>query len=248
VVSTAEPFVVMAKPVGPICNLDCGYCYYLGKTSLFRPHERFRMSDDVLAHYVRSFVGASPGPLVHFVWHGGEPTPAGRAFYQRAIEYQRRYLPEGWTALNNLQTNGTRLDDAWCTFLAEHRFAVGISIDRPAALHDASRPDRRGGATHERAMRGLRLFRNHGIDPDVLCTLNAGNVSAPLEVYRSFLDEGVRWLQFLPVVQRASAGGASARSVHPEAMGEFLCTVYDEWARHDLDRIGVHLFLECLAV
>lgn len=246
--STSEPFVVMAKPVGPICNLNCGYCYYLGKTSLFGPHERFRMSDDVLAHYVRSFIGSSSGPVVHFVWHGGEPTLAGRAFYQRAIEYQQRYLPEGWTALNSLQTNGTRLDEAWCAFLAEHRFAVGISIDGPAAFHDASRPDRHGGTTHERAVRGFRLLRDHGIDADVLCTLNAANMSAPLEVYRFFLAEGVRWLQFLPVVQRNADGRVSARSVHPEAMGEFLCSVYDEWIRHDLGRIDVQVFLECLTV
>jgi uncharacterized protein len=28
------PFVVMAKPAGPVCNLDCRYCYYLGTTGL----------------------------------------------------------------------------------------------------------------------------------------------------------------------------------------------------------------------
>ena len=246
--STAEPFVVMAKPVGPICNLDCGYCYYLDKTTLFRPHERFRMSDATLEHYVRSFIEAGPGPVVHFVWHGGEPTLAGRAFYRRAIEHQQRFLPEGWTARNSLQTNGTLLDEAWCTFLADHRFAVGLSIDGPAEVHDGARLDRHGGATHARAMRGLQRLRDHGIDPDVLCTLNAGNVSRPLEVYRFFLDAGVHWLQFLPVVQHDADGRVSDRSVPPEAMGEFLCTVYDEWVRHDLDRIGVQLFLECLAV
>lgn len=244
----SEPFVVMAKPVGPVCNLDCSYCYYLGKTGLFPREERFRMHPDLLESYVASFIAASPGPVVHFVWHGGEPTLAGPGFYRRAVELQSRYLPDGWRAVNNLQTNGTLLDEAWCEFLAENHFAVGISIDGPAHLHDGYRADKRGRPSHDRTMRGLRLLRAHGIDADVLCTLNDRTVAHPMEVYRFFVEESVRWLQFLPVVERDGRGGVSERSVGPEAMGEFLCHVFDEWVRYDVDKIGVQNFLECLLV
>ena len=247
-VSGREPVVVMAKPVGPVCNFDCGYCYYLGKTNLFPPGERYRMGHDVLEAYVRAFIAASPGPVVNFVWHGGEPTLAGTSFYAAALALQEKYLPEGWSCANNLQTNGSLLDDAWCAFLAEHRFSVGISIDGPAFLHDAGRPDRRGRPTHDRVMRGLRNLRARGIEPDVLCTLNANNAPHPIEVYRFFLAERVRWLQFLPVVSRDAAGNVSPWSVSPEAMGEFLCTIFDEWVRHDVGRIGVQNFLESLLV
>ena len=58
--NAVEPVVVMAKPVGPVCNFDCGYCYYLGKTSLFPPGERYRMDHGVLEAYVRAFIAASP--------------------------------------------------------------------------------------------------------------------------------------------------------------------------------------------
>ena len=34
-VVSPSPFVVMAKPMGPICNLDCKYCYYLEKEALY---------------------------------------------------------------------------------------------------------------------------------------------------------------------------------------------------------------------
>jgi uncharacterized protein len=186
--------------------------------------------------------------VVHFGWHGGEPTLAGIEFYRQVVELQDRYLPAGWRCLNNIQTNGTLLNARWCSFLAEHHFAVGLSIDGPANLHNASRPDRRGRPTHERAMRGLRLLRAAGIEPDVLCTLNALTASHPTEVYRFFVDQNVQWVQFLPVVERAPGGGVSQRSVTPEAMGEFLCTIFDEWVRHDVERIGVQNFLECFLV
>ncbi len=246
--SESEPFVVMAKPVGPICNLDCGYCYYLGKTGLFPPGEHFRMSPEVLESYISSFIAASPGPVVHFGWHGGEPTLAGVEFYRQVLELQHRYLPAGWRCLNNMQTNGTLLNERWCAFLAEHHFSVGLSIDGPAVLHDASRPDRHGRPTHERAVRGLGLLRAAGIEPDVLCTLNALTAAHPREVYRFFVDQNVQWVQFLPVVEKVPGGGVSERSVTPEAMGEFLCTVFDEWVRHDVARIGVQNFLECFLV
>ncbi len=247
-VSPGGPFVVMAKPVGPVCNLECSYCYYLEKTSLFPRGEAFRMHPEVLETYISSFIAASPGPVVHFGWHGGEPTLAGLEFYRSVVELQRRYLPTGWRCVNNLQTNATLLDEGWCSFLAESRFAVGISIDGPAAVHDANRLDRRGRPTHARAMRGLRLLQGAGVDPDVLCTLNSLTAASPVEVYRFFVDEGVRWVQFLPVVERLRDGRLSDRSVTPEAMGEFLCTIFDEWVRYDIERIGVQNFLECFLV
>ena len=247
-VATSEPFIVMAKPAGAICNLDCRYCYYLHKVDLFPAGERFRMSDETLETYMRSFIASSPGPEVHFVWHGGEPTLLGVAFYRRAVELQRRHAPEGWPIINNLQTNGVALDDEWCAFLAAERFHVGLSLDGPAQLHDACRADKAGRPTHERVMRALRRLRRHGIEPDVLCTVNAVTAPHPVEVYRFFLDHGVTWLQFLPVVQRAPGGGVSEWSVTPEALGDFLCAVFDEWVRHDVGRIAVQTFEDAMRV
>ncbi len=246
--SPAEPFVVMAKPAGPLCNLDCSYCYYLPKAQLFPAGERFRMRPEVLETYIRGAIAASTGPVVNFAWHGGEPTLAGLGFFRMVVELQARHVPPGWRCMNNLQTNGTLLDDAWCAFLAVHGFAVGISIDGPAHLHDACRRDRLGRPTHDRALAGLRRLRAAGIEPDVLCTLNATNAAHPLEVYRFFLGERVRWLQFLPVVEAQPGGRVSERSVDPEVMGAFLSDVFDEWVRYDVGRIAVQNFLEPLLV
>ncbi|MHB8319839.1 MAG: anaerobic sulfatase maturase [Acidimicrobiales bacterium] len=246
--SSVEPFVVMAKPTGALCNLDCSYCYYLPKAQLFPAGERFRMRPEVLEAYINAVIAASDGLVVQFAWHGGEPTLAGLDFFRNVVELQERHLPPRSRCVNHLQTNGTLLDDRWCSFLAEHRFAVGISIDGPAEVHDALRRDRRGRPTHARVMRGFRRLREAGVEPDVLCTLNATTAAYPLEVYRFFLDEEVRWLQFLPVVEALPSGRASHRSVDPEAMGAFLCRVFDEWVRYDVGRIGVQNFVEPLLV
>jgi uncharacterized protein len=62
------PYHVPAKPTGPICNLDCEYCFFLSKESLY-PDDRFRMSDDQLAEYLRQYIGSQSD---------GEVTVAGR--------------------------------------------------------------------------------------------------------------------------------------------------------------------------
>ena len=234
----------MAKPIGARCNLACEYCYYLPKQNM--ADGPARMAPEVLQAYVESAITAAPGPTVHFVWHGGEPTLAGIDFYRRAVALQRRALPDGWTCVNNLQTNGTLIDDRWAAFLAEERFAVGLSLDGPEEVHDAGRPDRRGRPSAARALRGLARLRAHGIEPDVLCTVTARSAAAGIDLYRFFLDHQVRWLQFLPVVQRAADGQVSPASVGADAFGDLLCTVFDEWVRHDVATIAVQTFLEAM--
>jgi serine-type anaerobic sulfatase-maturating enzyme len=246
---TGEPFVIMAKPVGPICNLECGYCYYLEKARLYeRPHQ-FRMTDEQLETYVRQYIEASPGPIVHFVWHGGEPTLAGLDFYRRATQLQRQHLPHGWTCWNNLQTNGTLLDDEWCTFLAEEKFDVGLSIDGTAALHDTYRVDHNGHGTYATVLAAARRLQARGIQPDLLCTVSSATAQQPLNVYRALRDIGTGWVQFLPIVARdpdrpITDQTVTPETVTPEAYGRFLTTIFDQWAHHDIGKLNVQFFVE----
>src|SRR2546425_6247233 len=136
-------FHVMTKPIGPICNLDCKYCFYLEKENLYPENHRWQMPDDVLESYIRQYIEAQNVPEINFAWQGGEPTLLGVRFFQRVVELQAKYAGDRriWNAL---QTNGTLLDNEWCAFLKEHDFLVGLSIDGPRELHDAYRVDKRG--------------------------------------------------------------------------------------------------------
>lgn len=238
------PFVVMAKPVGPLCNLRCSYCYYLETERFYSESHSFRMSDALLETYIRQYIAASPGPIVLFVWHGGEPALAGLDFYRRAVELQKRYLPEGWTCWNNLQTNGILLDDEWCSFLAEAHFDVGLSLDGTPWLHDAYRKDRGGQGTYERAVTAVRRLQAHGIQPDLLCAVTSSLAKEPASVYRALSSLNTGWIQFIPIVRRTQDGLMTPDSVTGEAYGDFLCRVFDEWLYHDLGKLEVQFFAE----
>ncbi len=244
-------FHVMAKPTGAICNLGCSYCFFLDKEALY-PGSSFRMSDEVLERYVEQLIASHRSDTVTFAWQGGEPTLMGLDFFRRAVEVQERHRRPGMTIENTLQTNGTRLDDEWATFLAEHRFLIGISIDGPRELHDGNRVDKGGNPTFEQVMRGLRLLQAHAVEYNVLTTVNRLNGDYPLEVYRFLRDEvGTNWMQFIPVVERLDPSGrpdpmhgttASRRSVEPGQFGRFLIAIWDEWVGRDVGKVFVQTF------
>ena len=98
-----ESFHVMAKPSGAICNLDCKYCFYLDKESLFDGGAGFRMSEAVLSACVQPQIAAQRGPEIHFAWQGGEPTLMGVEFFERAVALQRRHAA-GRAVQNAFQT------------------------------------------------------------------------------------------------------------------------------------------------
>jgi uncharacterized protein len=254
---------VVAKPIGPACNLNCEYCFYLEKKALFGPREDYRMPDDVLAPFIRGYIEAQPTPAVEFVWQGGEPTLLGMDFFKRVVKLQKPFAGRK-TISNSIQTNGTLLTDKWCAFLKKHGFLVGISLDGPKEVNDRYRRDRSGNGTFDRVMRGLKLLQKHEVEYNVLACVAGETSGKPLDVYRFLREEGVEFIQFSPVVERLPddrsrksdlrlAGPASLDkeeqqtevtpwSVLPEEYGDFLISIYEEWVRQDVGKVFVMNF------
>ena len=235
---TIEPFNIMAKPVCGVCNLDCCYCYYTMKPrELYPDVEKFMMTDEVLESYTRQYLQAMP-ERCEFGWQGGEPTLAGRDFFVKAIEFQKKYVREGQAVTNALQTNGTLLDDEWCKFLAANGFLVGISLDGPPQWHDTFRRDHANRRTFHRAWAGVELLRKHGVEFNVLVTLNAANAPHAGDIYRYFVNRGIRYVQFIPILERTADDQPTAFSCTSEQFGRFMLDVFDTWAARDVGMVS----------
>jgi uncharacterized protein len=260
-------FHLLAKPSGSTCNIDCTYCFFLSKEALY-PNEKHRMSEATLETYIRQLLEAHRTPEVTVAWQGGEPTLMKLDFFRRAVDLVERYRRPGQAVQHTFQTNGILLDDEWCAFLKEHHFLVGLSVDGPRELHDAYRVDRGGRGTFDRVMQGWRTLRHHGVDFNILCTVNAANETQGRQVYRFFRDElDAKWIQFIPIVERATEQTiqianegwsdrpgrkrllytqtgdlVTERSAGGEQYGRFLVDVFEEWVRHDVGRVFVQLF------
>ena len=225
------------------------------------------MSEATLDAYIRQLLESHRTPDVTVAWQGGEPTLMKFEFFEHAVELVEKYRRPGQAVQQAFQTNGLLLDDNWCAFFKKHDFLIGLSVDGPRELHDVYRRDRRGQGTFDLVMKGWRL-RDHGVDFNTLCTVNAANQACGRAIYRFFRDElGAKWMQFIPIIERATeqtidianqgwsdrpGGGkrllytqtgnlVTDRSVGGEQYGRFLIDIFEEWVRRDVGRVFVQL-------
>jgi uncharacterized protein len=273
IIKGSRHFSAMFKPIGARCNLDCSYCYYQGKENLVAG-EQLVSDTAVLEKFIRDYIDGNDGAEIYFEWQGGEPTLLGIDFFRTILLLQQQFCPPHKQIFNSIQTNGTLLDERWCRFLAENGFLVGLSLDGPRELHDAYRVTKGGEPTFGVVVAAAGLLKRHGVEFTTLTVVNRLNARYPLEVYRFLTREiGPRMLQFTPCVEPkgfvdvapwrwpenlVKTGSSAARpgttdslvtdwSVDPEEFGSFLCTVFDEWHRHDIGRHYVNLFESSVA-
>lgn len=259
-------FSVMVKTAGPVCNLDCDYCYYLEKDALY-PGKKFnlssfRMNEEVLEKLIRDFITSQPQQTIEFVWHGGEPTLLGIEYFRKAITLQKKYAGEK-EILNSFQTNGTLITDEWAEFLAENHFLCGLSIDGPKKFHDNHRRFPNGQGSWEKVVECARLFRKHGVEFNTMSVVNASNSKEPATVYEFLKSIGSRFMQFTPIAERIALDPANPLSivdnrynkatavmeenVSATDWGNFLCRIFDIWVKNDVGTYFVNYFDNTLA-
>lgn len=229
-----------------------------------------QISDADLESYVKQYIEGQNTPEIIFSWQGGEPTLLGLEFFERVVELQEKYRPQGVTIANDLQTNGTLLNDKWCQFLSQHNFLVGLSIDGPQMYHDAYRTNKAGRGTFKQVMNAVELLHKYEVKFATLTCINNLTSRAPLEIYR-FLRDEVRspQMQFIPIVEPKSFRDTAPQHwpadqqpkqgdkrlipgsknsvmeswcVTDEAWGNFLIAVFDEWASRDVGKVFVQYF------
>ncbi|MFH7808920.1 anaerobic sulfatase maturase [Acinetobacter sp. BSP-153] len=261
---------VMLKPSGAQCNLDCSYCFYLHKQDLLRQPKTPRMAESMLELHIKQYIEAQTGNEVVFSWQGGEPTLMGLEFFQRVVELQNKYKKPKQCIENDIQTNGTLLDEAWCEFLSQHNFLVGLSIDGPAEFHDKHRYNKGGKPTHAKVMHAVELLHRYQIPFNALCVVNRDNAKRPNDVYRFIRDQvQPRMIQFIPGMESAQfqstapghwnlddlpiLGSSAAQpgtndavvtdwSIVADDWGYFLSRVWGEWIKKDFGRVFVDQF------
>jgi uncharacterized protein len=140
------------------------------------------------------------------------------------------------------------VNEAWASFLAEHGFFIGLSLDGPENLHNIHRLTRDGKPTFHQAIHGYDLLVMHGIDPEILCVVNATNALYPLEVYGFFRQLGAPFLTFIPLVDRMQGGPepVTPASVSAEDFGNFLCRIFDVWKENDIGKVKIQIVEEAL--
>ncbi|AMF99936.1 MULTISPECIES: anaerobic sulfatase maturase [Vibrio harveyi group] len=254
---SSYPFHIMAKPTGSTCNIQCDYCYFLGREETLKEVTANSMPLETLELYIKQYIEAQPTEQVVFSWQGGEPTLLGLDYFETIIKLQKKHNPLGKTIHNDLQTNGMLLNKPWCKFLKTHRFFVGLSIDGTQEVHDHYRHTRSGRGTHKKVLNAAALLHKYHIPFATLTCVTHQSTLSALEIYRFLRDEvKTKQMQFIPIVDKAELEMRSSclvttqepYSVSPQGWGEFMTTVFDEWLKNDIGQVYIPTVEDCLAV
>lgn len=224
------------------CNLRCTYCNDWRSQST-------RMNLVTVGRVLDS-AALEPGlRRAAFIWHGGEPTLVPIKFYEDVLEAQRRLSARGITCDNAIQTNGLRLNAEWIHFLSTSGFGVGVSIDGPPEVQDASRPKIGGRASSPDVLSAMHRLHDAGIRFGITMVVSEALMAlGPSETWKFIRGQPADTINLLPMREPLSS---EAETIAPEAndLGrytDFMGTLFDYW--FDSDRsVDILFFRSILA-
>ncbi len=229
------PLSVLLKPASSSCNLRCAYCFYADEASARAVPNYGLMPKEVSHALIEKAVKAAEGSVT-FLFQGGEPTLAGLDFYRDFTGHVTKTAPPNLTVQYSIQTNGILLDEAWCGFLKENHFLVGLSLDGSRECHDRFRRDGTGQGTYDRVLRAARLLGRAGVERNVLTVVTGYLAKHIQSVFSALCKGGFRFQQYIPCLDPlAEERGGQRYSLSPNQYEEFLKTLFDLWYR-ELER------------
>lgn len=211
-----------AKIVGDFCNIRCSYC----RNRDFDRTDKAIMSVETLEKFI-AFLNTVPQSLVRVSWHGGEPLLAGKDFFERIVQIEKRYPDKNWR--NSVQTNATLIDEGWVKFFVENDFHIGVSIDGNERIHNIDRINASGRGTYKNAMRGVDILRDNGIKPGVICTVTKKTVDFAEEIFFGLINSGFRWISFNAFYNTASDSNEDIYALSDDDWFKFLSRVFELW-------------------
>lgn len=232
------------------CNLKCRYCY-VPETA-----EQGRMDDKTLENTITKitkFNGKKNG-ATHFIWHGGEPLLMGVEFFEKIVEIEKPLRVDGYRIVNGIQSNGTLVDDAFLDFCEEQNdFDIGLSLDGPKEMHNATRPYKTGNGSFDDVYKTVKLVqkRNEELRQDgkkgnlgggVICILNKLNIDRVEELYNFFHDEKIS-VRVNPLIRSGRAlNGYDEIAITSREYGGAMIKLFDIWFDDPNQRISMDPF------
>lgn len=215
------PLHALSLAIAQKCNLGCTYCYAqqgeFGGAAKNMTRETADRAVDLLVN------NAEPGARLNLAFLGGEPLgnrATLRAVTRRAADLAR---DRGTGLTFSITTNGTLLNESDADFFEEFGFAVTVSLDGPAEVHDQLRPTKGGQGSFERIMRNLRplLALQRRMQVTARVTVTPKNLGLR-ETLDAFLAEGFHSVGFSPLLRSPNGGDEMQADALELMLGEMI--------------------------
>lgn len=227
--SHMPPINLLIKPASSGCNLACKYCFYHDVSDHRDIKSYGKMSTETLEVIVEKALERAEGTCT-FAFQGGEPTLVGLQFYEKLIEFQKKYAKANVTINNAIQTNGIHIDEAWAKFFRCNKFLVGLSMDGHQEVNDQLRLERNGVGTFDKIMETTKLFDKHRVEYNILTVVTKQVAEQIKSIYKFYIESNFRYMQFIPCLDEiGEERGRKDYSLTPRLYEKFLKDLFDLW-------------------
>lgn len=221
------------------CNLRCQYCHAKRGIRNMSLNVYQATLSWCLKH--RS-CKTQPISLIH---HGGEPLLLGKKRFQEFLRIQDKLGAENF--VNVVQTNATLIDLNWATFFKINSFQVGTSLDG-LVEHNSLRVDKQGRNSFSQSLRGLRLLRDHSLEPHVNIVVHEKNVEESIRIIDFLRKESIRSASFSPKICYSNGNIDPFNSLSPQAYFTFMRSAFDYWFSNNYSDLRLSEFFEMIAL
>jgi uncharacterized protein len=128
------------------------------------------------------------------------------------------------------------------SFFKEYNFLVGLSLDGPPELHDFYRKTLNKKPTYHLIHPKINLLKKFDIAFNVLMTLNNITIHHPGKLYSFCIENGINFVQFIPIVEFLENGKPAPFSIPAEKYGDFLCQLFELWYNNGNPLISIRMF------
>lgn len=208
------------------CNLNCSYCYIEAgckKTGMMDEKTAYKIVDEFIEMHKGDRL-----PL-NYSFHGGEPL-LNFDLMKKVAEYVKPYRNK---LSLSIQTNGTLITDEIAEFFKENKLEVGISIDGPQFIHDASRYYLGGKGSFEQVMRGIKILQKHNVSFGTISVLNGLNAKHMNETIDFFLENKIYAISFSPIQKNGRGKNDSNYYVDGDTLFEAYKIILDRIVAHN---------------
>ena len=201
------------------CNFKCEFCRYTTNNA------RNKMSIELYKTIVEKNIKynlANGWKRICVYFHGGEPLLWGMDNFKQAVAFQHE-MKEAYPTItieNNVQTNGSLLNDQWIDFFKDNHFAVGISIDGPDSCNFHT-----DGAGNKNVLDNIRKLNHAGCGAGVLSVITNKHKGHADDYYDFLVENDIHHIGLLNCIY----DDEGQVTVDNGILSEFMIRLFDRY-------------------
>lgn len=228
-----KQITLLIKPASSNCNLRCSYCFY-NDVSEHREHKEYEMmsNETTIQLITQALNSVDDDGKVSFCFQGGEPTLSGLAYFQFFIDTVNKHKKKH-TIQYALQTNGTTINEQWCTFFHEHKFLIGVSLDGYEQNMDHFRYDVKYNGVFQKVLRCTKLLEKYQVEYNILTVVSKQLSKEPEKLYQFYQKHHFHYVQLIPCLPSLEQGKEIDKetALTPKDYANFFIRFFDCWKK-----------------